>query len=236
MERVPFQQDLSGMSCLVFPGRLLHSCTGSPWAGSSQMCHCTSIIFPEGFWICESPLCDFWNSSKKTFENLKIHFTSLCCTFSTCHLWELETAQMGKPGGSEIPALLNEKRLGSQLRHSTRSVHSAVILACSIVQSWCVPPSCDPENILVWLWGYFIRVTPQSQCRLHYIRFCTCPSMFSDFAFWNVPHTIPSSPSPELSTYNLVFRLYKHSFAGCNTAPALFSIPWMEAQHMLFKS
>lgn len=100
METVSFQQDLSGMSCLLFPGRLLHSCTGSPSAGSSQVYHCKSIIFPEGFCKCEIPLWDFWNSSKKTFENLKIHFTSLCCTFSTCHLWELEAAQMGKPVGS----------------------------------------------------------------------------------------------------------------------------------------
>lgn len=36
MEAVPFQQDLSGMSCLFFPGRLLHSCTGSAQSQGRQ--------------------------------------------------------------------------------------------------------------------------------------------------------------------------------------------------------
>lgn len=29
-----------------------------------------------------------------------------------------------------------------------------------MVQSWCVTPSCLPDNVLVWLWGCFTRVVP----------------------------------------------------------------------------
>lgn len=225
MERVPFQQDLSGMSCLLFPGRLLDSCAGSPLAGSSQMYHCTSMTFPEGFWTWEAPLWDFWNSSTKNFENLKVHFTSVCCTFSTCHLWESEAAQMGKPaGGRDIPALLNEKRLQSQLRHSTQSIHSAVILACAMVQSWSVPSSCPPNNIPVWLWGCFTRVTPpkaNADCITSVItnyRFCTCTSMFSDSAFWNTPH---DSQLPLPRTLDTQFSGYKNTILQDVTQPLL---------------
>lgn len=145
----------------------------------------------------------------------------LCSTFPTCYLWESEAAQMGSPaGGTEICALLNEKRLGS---HSTRSVHSSVILACSMVQSWYVLPSCLPDNLWLWLWGALLQwlLRKSMKTALHQIlylsiktlRFCTLKQN---------SHKIPSFPSPELSIHNLIFRLWKHNFASCNTALALF--------------
>lgn len=155
-----------------------------------------------------SPIMGFLEFKQNNHLKIWRYTSSLCCTFSTCHLWELEAVQMEKPaGGREIPALLNEKRLGSQLSHSTKSVHSAVILACSMVQSWCVPPSCLPDNILVWLWGCFTRVTSlkaNSDCiASDFVPVLQCSQILHS----ETSHRIPSSPSAEPSTHNLIFRL-----------------------------
>lgn len=177
--------------------------------------------FPEGFWKWEIPLWDFWNSSKKTFENLKVRFTSVCCTFSTCHLWELEAAQMRKPaGGKDIPALLNEKKLGSQLSHSTllwfylAPWFSLGVFHLAVSQTMSSYGSGGA--LLEWsLWKPMWTV-------LHQIlyQFCTCPSMFSDFAFWNTPHN-SQLPLPRTFNTQSNFQVINPPFFRLQHSPSL---------------
>lgn len=128
--------------------------------------------------------------------------------FKQKNIWKYEgTLHLSLLYIFHMPSLGVRGRLGSQLSHSTQSVHSAVILACSVVQSWCVPPSYLPDNILVWLWGCFTRVTSlkaNSDCiASDFVPVLQCSQILHS----ETSHRIPSSPSPEPSTHNLIFRL-----------------------------